>query len=109
MTGKRMLRITLFIASNRSMLPDEFDAHRLSATPDHSTVSAGPGVARERQPQFRWQYIGIVNRDLGAGGGDILHHALARRETTFEGDPCGLAQRFTRFPLLGHSHHSHCS
>src|ERR1700691_3367277 len=104
MTGTRRLRIALFIASDRSVLPDEFDAHRLSAAPDHGTVSPGPGVARERQPQFRWQYIGIIHRDLSAGGRDILHHALACRKTTFEGDPCGLAQRFTRFPLLGHSH-----
>src|ERR1700689_2657789 len=109
MIGTRMVRIPAFIASDRSMLPDEFNANRLSAAPDHGAVPSGPGVARERQSQFPRQYIGIIHRELGARGRDILHHRLARREATFECDLFGVARRFVDFPLLGRSCHSNCT
>jgi hypothetical protein len=51
--ARRVFRIPPFIACRPLLLPDELDADRLSATPDHFAGSAGPGVARERQPQFR--------------------------------------------------------
>src|SRR5882724_8975082 len=81
----------LFIACHPLLLPDELDADRLSAAPDHFAGSAGPCVACERQPQFRWQHVGIINSDLGTGRGHVLHHALARREAAIKGDPAGLA------------------
>jgi hypothetical protein len=84
---------------------DELDSYRLAAAPDHFAVSPGSGVAREGQPQFGGQHIGIVDRDLRPGRGDILHHAWPRREAAVERDPAGLAQRFAGFPLLGKSGH----
>jgi hypothetical protein len=51
--ARRLFRIPPFIACHLFLLPDELDAHRLSATPDHFAGAAGPCVARERQPQFR--------------------------------------------------------
>ena len=84
----------------RARLADELDADRFAATPDHFAAASGPGVARKRQPQFRRQRVGIVDRDLGAGRGQILHHALARGKAALERDPPGLAQRFARLALL---------
>src|SRR5665647_2426333 len=85
-------------------LADELDADRLAAAPDHFAVSSRPGVTREGQRQPGGQHVGILDRDLGAGGGHILHHALARREAAIEGDPAGLAQRFAHLALLGYGH-----
>jgi hypothetical protein len=93
------------VAVIKLALADELDADRLAAAPDHFAVSPRPGVARKRQPQFGGQHIGIVDRDLRPGRGDILHHALTRREAAVERDPAGLAQRFAHFPLLGNSGH----
>src|SRR6266852_8708155 len=98
--ARRMFRIPPFIAYHPVLLPDELDADRLSATPDHFAGPAGPCVARERQPQFRGQHVGIINGDLGAGRGHVLHHAWARREAALEDDPAGLAHRFARFPFF---------
>src|ERR1700676_5524941 len=86
-------------------LADELDAHRVAAAPDHFAVSSGSGVARKGQPQFGGQHIGIVDRDLRPGRGDILHHAWPRGEAAVERDPAGLSQRFAGFPLLGNSSH----
>ena len=94
--ARRVFRIPPFIACHPLLLPDELDADRLSATPDHFAGPAGPCIACERQPQFRGQHVGIVNSDLGTGRGHVLHHALARREAAIKGDPAGLAQRFAQ-------------
>jgi hypothetical protein len=48
--ARRVFRILPFIASNRSMLPDELDPDRLAAPPDHFAVSPGSRVALESQP-----------------------------------------------------------
>jgi hypothetical protein len=103
--ARRVFRIPPFIAEELLLLLNELDADGHSATPDHLAVSSGPGVARERQPQSGGQRVGIVNRDLRARGGHILHQALARGEAAFEGDPSGLLQGFARFPLLGYGGH----
>jgi hypothetical protein len=80
------------IASDRLMLLDEFNAQGFSTTPDYFTVPPRSGIAGERKPQSGRQYVGIIDSDLGTRTGDIVHDALTRRETTFEGDPAGLAQ-----------------
>ena len=98
--ARRVFRIPPFIACHPLLLPDELDADRLSATPDHFAGPAGPCVARERQPQFRGQHVGIINGDLGAGRGHVLHHAPARRVAAIEDEPAGLAQRFAHFPFF---------
>src|SRR4029078_978605 len=41
-----------FSAAGRPALPDELDADRLAAAPDHLALPPGPGVARKRQAQF---------------------------------------------------------
>src|ERR1700730_5266765 len=60
----KVFLILSFIARRRLLLPDELDAHRLAAAPDHFAISPGPGVARKRQAQFGGQRVGIVDRDL---------------------------------------------
>src|SRR3981189_1970963 len=97
--ARRVFRIPPFIACHPLLLPDELDADRLSATPDHFAGPAGPCVARDRQTQFRSQHVGIINGAPGAGRGHVVDHALARREAAIEGDPAGLAQRFAHFPF----------
>jgi len=84
-----------------AILTDELDADGLAAAPDHFAVSPGAGVARKRQRQFGRQRVGIVDRDLGAGRGHILHHALTRREAALQRDPSGLMQRFATCALFG--------
>src|SRR5438445_11553639 len=49
-------------------LPDESDADRISAAPDHLTVSPRPRVARKCQPQRAGQRVCVVGRDFGARG-----------------------------------------
>ena len=56
-------------------LAHEFDADRLAAAPDHFAGPAVARIARKGQPQFGRQRVVVVDRDLGAGRGDILHHA----------------------------------
>ena len=90
-------------ATGTNLMPTD-----LAAAPDHFAGPAGPRVARKRQPQFGRQCVGILDRDLGAGDGHVLHHAGPRREAALERDPSGLAQRFARLALLGvQGHVSH--
>ena len=65
----------------------------------------GPGIARKRQFQFGGQRVGIVDSDLGSGGGHVLHHAWARRKAALQRDPSGLLQRFARLALFGAQGH----
>src|ERR1035438_7992431 len=86
------------------LLADEFDADRISATPDHLTVSPRPRVRRKRQPQRAGQRACVVGCDFSARARDVLHHAGAHREAAVKRDPAGPAQRFARFTLLGRGH-----
>src|SRR6476469_254792 len=98
-SAMRMFRIPPFIADGRWPLPDELDADRGSATPDHFAASPRSGVALERQPQLGRQRIGIIDRDLGPRTGHILHDAGTRGKAAIEEDPGTLLERFSRFPL----------
>ena len=105
-SGARMIARTFFASR---LLPrgggrgyrHEFDADRLAAAPHHFAGPAVARVARECQPQLRRQRVGILDRDLGARGRQVLHHAGPRRKAALERDPAGLAQRFARLALLG--------
>ncbi len=85
-------------------LPDEFDAERFAAAPNHFAPPARPRVAREGEPQPARQHAAILHRDLRAGRGHIVHDALARRKAAVEGDPSGLLHRFARCSFLRCGH-----
>src|SRR5712671_3476378 len=81
-------------------LPDELDAERFSAAPNHLALAPRSRVAREREPQPARQRAGIFHRELRTGRGHIAYHALTCREAAVEGNPPRLVQRFARFALL---------
>jgi hypothetical protein len=89
-----------FIAGDAAKLPDEFDAGQIAPAPDDLAIMPRPRVTREGQPQGRRQRIGAIHDDLGAGDGNIVHHALAHREAAIERDPCRFPQSFSGFPFL---------
>ena len=101
----RMFRIAPFIAVGVGWLANELDAGRLAAAPHHFAAPSGAGIARKCQLQPARQRVGIINRDLGAGGRHVLHHARACGEAAIEGDPPWLLQRLAHFALLGGSGH----
>src|SRR6266566_3607542 len=72
-------------------LPDESDADRISAAPDHLTVTSRPRVACKCQPQRVGQRACLIGRDPGTRTRDVLHHAGARGEAAVKRDPARLA------------------
>jgi len=93
-----------FNAATWHKLAHEFHAGRAATAPDHLAFVAGAGIAREREAQGGRQRHRIVDADLRAGTGNVLHHALARGKAAIQRDPRRLAHRFTRFPFPKCSH-----
>ncbi len=56
------------------------------------------------QPQCRRQRVGAIEDDLGARGGNVLHHALTRREAAIKRDPRRLPQSLPGLPLSRRCH-----